>query len=209
MTFTPNQGLDIPDGTDNANVPLSFTNYNTGVESRLVERYLSIADRTARNAAPFEGELSYLADLNRYDTYTGAAWIALIPSFATSNDATFYNSVSLGYTTAGAAIVGAAIVVPPSGAVRVDWTALISNSAAQSTLVAPQLNDGAVVGAGAVLSGVTDTFSIATQQTQIQTSSFRYYTGLVAGNTVNAFLQHRVSGGTGGFDRRTMSIEQA
>lgn len=85
MALTPNQGLILPDGTDNANVPLSVselvqgTSPTNGLENRLVERYLSIADRTARNPAPVEGEFSYLADLNRYDSYNGTLWVPVMP----------------------------------------------------------------------------------------------------------------------------------
>lgn len=77
MSLTADQGLIIPNSSDNDNVPLSVSDYNTGVESRLVKRYASVADRTARNATPTEGELSYLLDLNRFDFYSGAAWTTL------------------------------------------------------------------------------------------------------------------------------------
>lgn len=73
-TQTTDQGLVLPSAPDGDNVPLSFSSYNAGVESRLVKRYTSTADRTARNATPAEGELSYLIDVNRYDYYTGSAW---------------------------------------------------------------------------------------------------------------------------------------
>ena len=85
MALTTNQGLILPDGTDNANVPLTFTDFVTtagsGVENRLVQRYLSIADRTARNPAPNEGEISYLNDLNVYQTYTGVTWANLVKGY--------------------------------------------------------------------------------------------------------------------------------
>lgn len=79
-TPTTDQGLILPLATDADNVPLSMTAYNgpNSVESRLVKRYLSVADRTARNPAPTEGELSYLLDINRYEYYTGAAWLPLV-----------------------------------------------------------------------------------------------------------------------------------
>lgn len=79
-TLTTDQGLTLPLATDADNVPLSMTAYNgpNSVESRLVKRYLSVADRTARNGAPTEGELSYLLDINRYEYYTGAAWLPLV-----------------------------------------------------------------------------------------------------------------------------------
>jgi hypothetical protein len=82
MAVTTNQGLILPDGTDNANVPLTFTDFVTtpvsGMENRLVQRYLSVADRTARNGAPNEGELSYLTDTNLLQFYNGAAWQTIV-----------------------------------------------------------------------------------------------------------------------------------
>ena len=90
MAMTTNQQLILPDGTDNANVPLTFTDFVTtagnGMENRLVQRYLSTADRTARNAAPNEGELSYLSDLDAYFTYNGSAWVPVVKGFV--NDLT-------------------------------------------------------------------------------------------------------------------------
>src|SRR5689334_16575334 len=83
--LTTNQGLILPDGTDNANVPLTFTDFVTtagsGMENRLVQRYLSAADRTVRNPAPNEGELSYLIDTDAYFFYNGTAWIPLAKGF--------------------------------------------------------------------------------------------------------------------------------
>lgn len=90
--LTTNQGLILPDGTDNANVPLTFTDFVTtagsGMENRLVQRYLSAADRTARNPAPNEGELSWLNDLNIYQFYDGANWVNLQKGFVGDNTRT-------------------------------------------------------------------------------------------------------------------------
>lgn len=83
--LTTNQGLILPDDADNADVPLSFTDFVTtagsGMENRLVQRYLSALDRTARNAAPNEGELSYLADTDAFEWYNGTAWVPLAKGF--------------------------------------------------------------------------------------------------------------------------------
>lgn len=213
MVATTNQGLILPDGTDNANVPLTFTDFvlgASGVENRLVERYLSIADRTARNPAPIEGELSYLSDLNRYDTYTGAAWIPLIPQHQFAFDATGFNTTSTVYTTVGASLLGATVVVPPSGQVRVDWGANTDNTAAGTEFIAIQLNSGAVIGAGAVLVPVSDDLSaLNATGDSITNTSFHYFSGLTVGTSVNAFLQHRVTANTGAFARRKISIQQA
>lgn len=216
MVATTNQGLILPDGTDNANVPLSVqeliqgTSASNALENRLVQRYLSIADRTARNPTPIEGELSYLTDLNRYDTYTGTAWIPLIPQHSFAFDATGFNTTSTVYTTVGATLLGVTIVVPPSGQVRVDWGSNTDNTLTGTQFIAPQLNSGSVIGAGAVLTAVSDTIAAqnATGDSITQTS-FHYFSGLTVGTSVNAFLQHRVTANTGAYANRKISIQQA
>lgn len=90
MAVTTNQGLILPDAGDNANVPLTFTDFVTtagsGIENRLVLRYASAADRTARNPAPNEGELSYLSDVNQYHSFNGTVWVNIntVSYFASS-----------------------------------------------------------------------------------------------------------------------------
>jgi hypothetical protein len=74
---SPNQGIPEQQGADAANLPLAQVAWDGVMENRLVQRYASIADRTARNAAPNEGELSHLADVDRYEGYNGASWISL------------------------------------------------------------------------------------------------------------------------------------
>lgn len=85
---TSDQAIPIPIVGDNANVPVSIgalmganpttgASSNAALESRLVKRYASAADRTARNPSPATGELSWRADLPGYEYYTGSAWTAL------------------------------------------------------------------------------------------------------------------------------------
>lgn len=214
MALTTNQGLILPDGTDNANVPLTFTDFVTtagsGIENRLVQRYLSIADRTARNPAPNEGELSYLADLNRYESYTGTAWISVYPQHAFAADVTGFNTTSTAYTTVGATVLGVTIVVPLSGQIRCDFGANGDNTLTGTEFIAPQLNSGSIIGAGAVLVPVTDDISALNASGDSMTmTSFHYYTGLTPGISVNAFLFHRVTANTGAFARRKVSLQQA
>lgn len=210
MALTSNQGLELPDGTDNANVPLAMTQYNAGSENRLVQRYLSIADRTARNATPNEGELSYLADLNRYDfSQPVIGWVTLLPAYAYAGNAPLFTSTSTVYTTAGAPVVGVSIVAPPSGVIRVGFGGYVdNNNASQQTLLAPQLNAGSVVGAGATVVAASDDNSARQLgQNAVVSSSFIRYSGLTAGNAYNAFLMHRVSANTGSFANRVIEME--
>jgi hypothetical protein len=213
-TITTDQGLTLPATTDADNVPLSMTAYNgpNGVESRLVKRYLSIADRTARNGAPTEGELSYLIDLNRYDTFNGTAWVPLYPVTAFAALTTSFTTTSAAFTTAGVALLGVTIVVPNSGQIRVDWAADLDHSSATGLpIVAPQLNTGAVIGGGAVIAAASDDVAIYNEGTQgiSGLSSFFVYTGLTAGADVNVFLTHRTNAATATIARRKVLASQA
>lgn len=82
-TLSTDQGLILPAASDADNVPTSFADFSgglsdDGVESRLVKRYLSAADRTVRNPAPNTGEISFRADGPIYEWYTGSAWETLV-----------------------------------------------------------------------------------------------------------------------------------
>lgn len=79
-TLTTDQGLILPVPSDSDNVPTSFASYNTGVESRLVKRYLSAADRTTRNPTPETNELSILASTGALERYSGSAWVHPFPT---------------------------------------------------------------------------------------------------------------------------------
>jgi hypothetical protein len=81
-TNSPNQGIVQQTGTDPANLPGAQTAWLGGEENRLVQRYTNEADRTARNAAPNEGELSHLAAEDRYEVFNAVNWIS---SFSRSN----------------------------------------------------------------------------------------------------------------------------
>lgn len=72
-----NQGIPEQQGTDPANLPSAQVSWDGVMENRLVQRYASIADRTARRPAPNENELSTLADVDRVEVYNSAAWISL------------------------------------------------------------------------------------------------------------------------------------
>lgn len=74
---TPNQQITLPVGTDPADAPTGFSDQTADIETRLVQRFVNLADRTARNPAPNEGEVSVLAAENRADIYNGAQWRSL------------------------------------------------------------------------------------------------------------------------------------
>lgn len=81
--ITADQALILPNATDNANGPLAFSNYNAGVEPRLVKRYASDADRLVRNPTPDDGELSYLLDTQQFYRYDNGGWLTVRASDST------------------------------------------------------------------------------------------------------------------------------
>lgn len=210
MALTSNQGLELPDGTDNANVPLSMTQYNTGVENRLVQRYLSIADRTARNPAPAEGELSYLADLNIYEFFQPVTgWLPLIGQYSYATSTVSYSTASAVYTTVGAAVIGLTLRAASSGRLRVGWGALMNHGGVLATYIAPQLNAGAVIGAGAVVQAASDNAAaVVSGGAAMVSSAFVAWSGLTPGASYNVFLMHHVTGGTGNIVTRHLEISQ-
>lgn len=81
--LTANQELPYPDETQHpADVPLFLQRLAEAVEKKLVLVYDSAADRSSRNGAPAEGQLSWLSDVNRLELFTGTGWTQLYPSTA-------------------------------------------------------------------------------------------------------------------------------
>ncbi len=76
-TNTTDQQLTLPTDPDTADNPVAFTNFVAGVEQRLVRRYTTEADRTARMLVLNENDLSTLATENRVDCYDGTNHISL------------------------------------------------------------------------------------------------------------------------------------
>lgn len=74
---SPNQGIPEQQGGDPANLPSAQVSWDGVMENRLAQRYASIADRTARNAAPNENEISALADVDRAEIFDSANWVSL------------------------------------------------------------------------------------------------------------------------------------
>lgn len=73
---TTDQQITYPVGTDPANNPVAFTDMLADVETRLVLKYATEADRAARHTAPQEGDLTGLADVGRYEVYDSPNYIS-------------------------------------------------------------------------------------------------------------------------------------
>jgi hypothetical protein len=96
-TNTPNQGIPIQNGADAANLPGAQTSEVGVVENRLVQRYTDGTDRSTRNPAPGENQMSALASEDRVEVFDGSNWISLynrslFQSVRRTSDATAINN---------------------------------------------------------------------------------------------------------------------
>ncbi len=71
------------------------------IRDRTIQRYASVAARTAAHPSPTEGELSYLQDLNVVEYYNGSAWIPIAAAPAVmlggASEAVFDSSLSASF----------------------------------------------------------------------------------------------------------------
>lgn len=78
MPNTALQTLPYPASTASPNVPADLQTLALATEKKLVQVYASAAARTSAftsaGVTPTDGMLSYLQDVDRYDTYDGSAW---------------------------------------------------------------------------------------------------------------------------------------
>lgn len=72
-----NQGIPEQQGADPANLPSAQVSWDSVMENRLAQRYTNLADRTARNAAPNENEISALASEDVIEIFNTANWVSL------------------------------------------------------------------------------------------------------------------------------------
>lgn len=186
MALTTNQGLILPDGTDNANVPLTFTNFVTtagsGMENRLVQRYASGADRTARNPVPNEGEISYLADLDSYFTYNGAAWVPLVKGYVTSLTRSA-NSASV--TTTETVIDFVTFTAVTGARYKLSWSGNVRGSLLNDTgrILFRYQAGGSLTTAGTLFSSILFPVSTVVAGAGMPLSPFATITGIAAGTT--------------------------
>lgn len=96
----PDQGLIYPADPDAADNPSGFAAFIGTMVGRLVRRYANAADRTAKDLAPVENQVTALADVDRVEVYDGANYVslhhrALYADIRLAADQTVNNSAAL------------------------------------------------------------------------------------------------------------------
>lgn len=128
-------------------------------------------------------------------------------------DSSLITTTSGTYTTVGGTVVGTTFIVPASGKVQLTWGAEIRNSAGSFSLLSPQIAEGGTVGSGTVIVAADDNYTARADTTvTVRSTNMRLLTvadgaAFTPGKLVNVALYHRVGGGTGSFERRTVTVE--
>jgi hypothetical protein len=79
-TTTPQQGLPIPEPTDDPDIPGDIQALALAIEKRLVGTYVNATDRNTKVTAPLEGQYAFLKDTDTLTVWNGTAWVT---AFAT------------------------------------------------------------------------------------------------------------------------------
>lgn len=150
-------------------------------------------------------------DIQSLATSVATALSGLVANMAAvvNADATSRTTTTTSYTStlSPANICGVAFTAPASGKVLIGWRLAMANSGANFTACSPAISTGNVVGAGTPFLAGDDGRTISTDSTTFEGQGAPLLvTGLTPGTVYNAFLTHRVAGGTGTFLRREINV---
>ena len=137
-----------------------------------------------------------------------------------TNNADFSNTENTGGTTTSvtytAALTGAPGVcgtsfnAPPSGAVTIEWVTQTANSTGATGWCGTsfEVRQGSVVGSGTLVQASSDTeATFLPGNVPIRAGAHSEVTGLTPGAQYNVQLMYRVSGGTGTYTRRKVTVK--
>lgn len=114
-------------------------------------------------------------------------------------------------TTAGTyADCGVAFTACTTGRAFIHYSAAMVNSGANTVRIAPVVRTGSTVGSGTVHTSASDDNAILVTGTDsTRTGVAVLISGLTPGDAYNVRLEHRVGGGTGTAERRTVIVQPA
>lgn len=120
-----------------------------------------------------------------------------------------FTTISTVYTLGTAPqTFGVAFVAPPSGRVKVHWSAEIHHGTS-FLLVSPQVATGTTVGSGTAVTGwsANDDRTVRNDgASDIRSADMDIVDSLTPGGSYNVALYHRVGGGTGSIGRRRIVV---
>lgn len=163
-TDTTDQQITTPSGTDAADNPAAFINNVADVEPRLVRRYTSEADRTARMASLAENDFSTLSTEDRAEIYNGTNHISLFSRalFANKFRTTDATAIISSTTLVSDAVLFAAL--PAAGRFQFDLTLFYDSSTAADFKVAFTIPAGATMQWGGIGASTTVSSGVGTAQ---------------------------------------------
>jgi hypothetical protein len=132
----------------------------------------------------------------------------LVTAVATNSftEASGGSTGSTSYVSVGS-ICGIAFVAPASGRVMVFFASALFNSGANDNKCTVQVNNGGVVGAGSTFRAPVDNDMILFQGAVAERGmSFADVSGMIAGNTYNAFVVNKAGAGTTTSLYRSISV---
>lgn len=116
---------------------------------------------------------------------------------------TAYTAIGL----SGGTVCSVVFTAPTSGAVMIDFAALLTNSTTQFTYTSPQIRTGATPGAGTVVVAAADEYALTNFSTnQLRWGGSLRVSGLTPGTVYNCQTLVRVTGGTGTVSRKRLAV---
>lgn len=170
-TDTTDQQITMPTGPDAADNPVAFVNEVADIEPRLVRRYATEADRTARMLSLTENAVSTLAAEDRAEIYNGTNHISLFSRGIFANrfrttDATAINNSTV--LVSDAVLVAA---LPTAGRFQFELVMFYDSSTAADFKVAFTIPAAAVIRWGGVGPSTTVSAGVGTGQFSVAIGS--------------------------------------
>lgn len=173
-----------------------------------------------RPSSPDEGMVVDESDTDLIKRYNGSAWRRYAIDLETHTpvaaaDTSTISGITSTSWAAGSPVVGVAFTAPPSGSVfvTVSGTMTQSNNGFETRL-SWEMREGSTIGSGTVFQATSSLRAVvcgravnASGPAMVSASYRRLVPGLTAGSSYNARCMYSVSGGTGGFESREITIE--
>jgi hypothetical protein len=205
------QGISTAALTDAPNAQTLAQNIVNAMAPMMVMRFASASARSATLtgvAAPVEGMVSYLADVDTLSVYTGGTWQVMAPQRSIGSqfaeDATTRSTTSQTFGFSSFTL-SAAVTVPASGKVAVEIRCTQRNSSTLNSITSFAASGST---SGTVYTENDTAAIIVGGTTNVSLSLRQHLAGLTVGETLTVTMRHRVSApSTATIDYRSICLE--